>query len=719
MKSYIKSFITTTMLVMGLFVIPTISSSAAVTQALTVNSSGTVVNTNNPIVFPNAVTMINTGNSFAGTFTGYANGGGFATRRVIDVTRYGAIPNGSTDCTLAISNAQVDQVRYRLPLYFPGTTNGQYYKINGPLRQYSIADSRGVNIVSYDTSQRIEIIGDTGAAIVQAADESVFVFTNEVNFIEISGIKFAKIGGIPSSTKPAVGIYSESTVGGNTDHVIIDNSEFIGFNQGIYSESGCVMLLSQCSFALNGVGIYLAKTNSAGVSLVGNNTVTILSSAFVDNYNGSVWMGGGFGLLMENCEMGGTVQTNIVTAYTQSQITLSIRNCNIELAHGAVVEVRTVNGNAGIINILCENVGLRNFGSDWLLWSTNSVVGPNLTSINNFAGKVFDCSANNSIRNIGLNSLVVVGTNASVLSGAWFTNASGVISRISRNSDGQNYDGQEVTGYPEYENQLTVKYGFSGNRSGLIWGMISNQGPNQVVVNVPLNKYNMDLADGKIVGGAVSNNFTAGARFAGGMTIDTTVPVVIRGNGPLLNFGAPVGQESAACEAAFGVYNYSQDEFGVWVSPGRGIHVDGATGKARFYHDTALNRTHIGWNIASVTPSQSTNSATLNVHGSGLVHGSLTADGVISGDGSGITNLNGNTLSVTATNRLVFTSVSALTNTLGREAFAIVSAGTSVVLQDTNGVSIATLGTIATLDLIVPMHVNMSLSGTGVSAILY
>jgi hypothetical protein len=81
--------------------------------------------------------------------------------------------------------------------------------------------------------------------------------------------------------------------------------------------------------------------------------------------------------------------------------------------------------------------------------------------------------------------------------------------------------------------------------------------------------------------------------------------------------------------------------------------------------------------------------------------------------------LNGNTLSVTATNRLVFTSVSALTNTLGREAFAIVSAGTSVVLQDTNGVSIATLGTIATLDLIVPMHVNMSLSGTGVSAILY
>ena len=89
------------------------------------------------------------------------------------------------------------------------------------------------------------------------------------------------------------------------------------------------------------------------------------------------------------------------------------------------------------------------------------------------------------------------------------------------------------------------------------------------------------------------------------------------------------------------------------------------------------------------------------------------------GNGSGITNLNGNTLSVTATNRLVFTSVSALTNTLGREAFAIVSAGTSVVLQDTNGVSIATLGTIATLDLIVPMHVNMRLSGTGVSAILY
>jgi hypothetical protein len=79
----------------------------------------------------------------------------------------------------------------------------------------------------------------------------------------------------------------------------------------------------------------------------------------------------------------------------------------------------------------------------------------------------------------------------------------------------------------------------------------------------------------------------------------------------------------------------------------------------------------------------------------------------------------GTGFSVTATNRLNFTTVSSLTNTLGREATAIVSAGTSVALQDTNGVTIATIGTVATLDVLIPMHVNMRLAGTGVSAILY
>ena len=73
----------------------------------------------------------------------------------------------------------------------------------------------------------------------------------------------------------------------------------------------------------------------------------------------------------------------------------------------------------------------------------------------------------------------------------------------------------------------------------------------------------------------------------------------------------------------------------------------------------------------------------------------------------------------TSTNRLVFTSVSSFTNTIGRDAFAIFSAGTSIILQDTNGNNIATLGTIATLDLIVPMRVNMRASGTAMSAILY
>lgn len=88
-------------------------------------------------------------------------------------------------------------------------------------------------------------------------------------------------------------------------------------------------------------------------------------------------------------------------------------------------------------------------------------------------------------------------------------------------------------------------------------------------------------------------------------------------------------------------------------------------------------------------------------------------------NGAGLTNLIGDTLQVLATNRLIFSSVSSLTNTLGREATAIVTAGTSVALQDTNGVAIATVGTVATLDVLIPMHVNMRLAGTGVSAILY
>lgn len=71
------------------------------------------------------------------------------------------------------------------------------------------------------------------------------------------------------------------------------------------------------------------------------------------------------------------------------------------------------------------------------------------------------------------------------------------------------------------------------------------------------------------------------------------------------------------------------------------------------------------------------------------------------------------------TNRLYFTSVSSLTNTLGWDANAIISAGTSVSIQDTNGNAIATLGTIATLDEVVPLRVNMRIAGTGVTAILY
>ena len=73
----------------------------------------------------------------------------------------------------------------------------------------------------------------------------------------------------------------------------------------------------------------------------------------------------------------------------------------------------------------------------------------------------------------------------------------------------------------------------------------------------------------------------------------------------------------------------------------------------------------------------------------------------------------------TSTNRLTFTSVSSFTNTLGRNATASISAGTSVAITDTNGVAFDTIGTIATLHILVPMNPNMRSTGTTVSAIVY
>jgi hypothetical protein len=78
-----------------------------------------------------------------------------------------------------------------------------------------------------------------------------------------------------------------------------------------------------------------------------------------------------------------------------------------------------------------------------------------------------------------------------------------------------------------------------------------------------------------------------------------------------------------------------------------------------------------------------------------------------------------NNVATLATNVLTFTAVSSLTNTLGYDGTASVSAGTSVVLQDSGGNTIDTIGTVATLHVLIPMRKNYRISGTGVSCVIY
>jgi hypothetical protein len=78
-----------------------------------------------------------------------------------------------------------------------------------------------------------------------------------------------------------------------------------------------------------------------------------------------------------------------------------------------------------------------------------------------------------------------------------------------------------------------------------------------------------------------------------------------------------------------------------------------------------------------------------------------------------------NGVSTLVTNTLVFTTVSAQTNTLGFDATASLSAGTSVILQDRNGNTVDTIGTIATLHTLIPMRANMRLSGTAITGVIY
>ncbi len=93
-------------------------------------------------------------------------------------------------------------------------------------------------------------------------------------------------------------------------------------------------------------------------------------------------------------------------------------------------------------------------------------------------------------------------------------------------------------------------------------------------------------------------------------------------------------------------------------------------------------------------------------------------------DGTGDATLTGiftatNGIVTCSTNDLIFTSVSALTNTLGHDATASLSAGTSVVWKDRYGRTIDTIGTVATLHVLITLRANEQLSGTAISATLH
>lgn len=86
---------------------------------------------------------------------------------------------------------------------------------------------------------------------------------------------------------------------------------------------------------------------------------------------------------------------------------------------------------------------------------------------------------------------------------------------------------------------------------------------------------------------------------------------------------------------------------------------------------------------------------------------------------SGVTANNGG-VGTTNNLTLTFTGVTGLTNTLDHDVTALVSAGSSVQIKDSIGNNIGgALGTIATLDVCVPLRKNYRLTGTGITAVLY
>lgn len=138
-----------------------------------------------------------------------------------------------------------------------------------------------------------------------------------------------------------------------------------------------------------------------------------------------------------------------------------------------------------------------------------------------------------------------------------------------------------------------------------------------------------------------------------------------------------------------------------------------------FWSGTTLqlgSATRFGWDT-TVTPDGAGTATFIGSSASGIV--SITGAGS-AGTIATSTGIFTNGVTTLATNTLTFTAVSSCTNTLPQgDGFASLSAGTAVVLQDRFGNTVDTIGTIATLHVLIPMRANMRLSGTGISCVMY
>jgi hypothetical protein len=570
------------------------------------NQFPVIVDSNGVILSPTNFTVKNglTGGAFTNlAITNISNG-----RYVINVRDFGAKGDGVTDDTLAISNAQVAQVASRLPLYFPAVSQGKYYKISGPLRPYDgSTDLRGVNIPYFDTASRIEIMGDTGATIVQTSDNNVFVFTNGLNWLKISGLNIVSSVGQTSSSSAGIALYCQGFSGGqNTDNAIIENTEVDGFKYGLYSESGCIMNLRELSLDNNLWSFWLVGTNKAGDNATGNNSVTFLSCDFIGNYNGGYLEGGGV-VTFDGCEEGAPTETNYVTISTLSGTSVIFRGGNSEHYQGAIVNM--VGGGLASTRVRFDNFGFHNFQNASLVWNTNLSATPYITIADSAesGGLIHDDCPNHQV-SVFHGAVQIVGSNQ--WSGA-FTNYVGEGSRQIMSADGVNYNGAAPNAL--WEGQLSLKYNYdSKHRSMLSYGAVSNWGSAQTVFNYPLLQYNYDLADGKIPYLTVSNDWTAIQRFDGGAILDGS-----GGSMKVLNnsLNGPFFQPTIG-RMGFSIIqnNFTTDDTGFYFNRNNvTLTPTASTGVPLLYWDGAGNKTHVGWVTANSQPNRT---ATLNVYGS-------------------------------------------------------------------------------------------------------